>query len=640
MSNTGTSDLSTSSDADLHVEVSNLGGIEDCSVEIPRGVTVLVGENATNRTSLLRSIASALGADETGATLKTDSTDGYVRLSVGEETYNRTYERTGSHVSVGGSPFTTEPKLVDTFAVMLADNHARRAVELNGDLREVLMRPVDTDEIQRQITELKDERKTIAEKRERIESERTRLPELRNKREKLQTDLVEIESEIEELEASVSEYEIEESGAKQAEQLLEDLQDGQQELADIEDKIRHHREKLTTLQKRYAEAEEEIESLDVPVEELERLSDRIDTLKTQKRELEATINDLEAILEVNSELLKNETSVLDEPDELTGKLDPASQSVQCWTCGSSVQRDEIQERIDTLRTVVAEKRTERNEVTAEIEEVRTERNRLNEKKIELKEIENRRRELEREIKYRNEQISKLTEDAATKRDEIERLQREAEQSKEIRDSDLVDIYERLSDRQYERGRIEEEIENVENEIVKIERRVDEEAELNAREDEITEELTALRGRIESLERSAVEAFNERMAEVLDILEYENISRIWIERLVSESSDEADIELHVVREDNGSAYEDTVETLSESERKLIGFVVALAGYLVHDVHETLPIMLLDSLEAIDANRIAALLEYFAEFTPYLIAALLPEDAADVSEEYTIIRAKEF
>ena len=37
------------------------------------------------------------------------------------------------------------------------------------------------------------------------------------------------------------------------------------------------------------------------------------------------------------------------------------------------------------------------------------------------------------------------------------------------------------------------------------------------------------------------------------------------------------------------------------------------------------MLLDSLEAIDANRLAGMIEYFSEYAEYLVVALLIEDA---------------
>lgn len=60
--------------------------------------------------------------------------------------------------------------------------------------------------------------------------------------------------------------------------------------------------------------------------------------------------------------------------------------------------------------------------------------------------------------------------------------------------------------------------------------------------------------------------------------------------------------------------------------------ALAGYLVHDLHETLPFMVIDSVEALDADRIAALVEYFEEYVPYLVVALLPDDAAALNEDY--------
>lgn len=60
--------------------------------------------------------------------------------------------------------------------------------------------------------------------------------------------------------------------------------------------------------------------------------------------------------------------------------------------------------------------------------------------------------------------------------------------------------------------------------------------------------------------------------------------------------------------------------------------ALAGYLTHDVFDVLSFMLLDSLEAIDSERIAALIEYLREYTGYLLVALLPEDAVALSDEY--------
>ncbi len=68
------------------------------------------------------------------------------------------------------------------------------------------------------------------------------------------------------------------------------------------------------------------------------------------------------------------------------------------------------------------------------------------------------------------------------------------------------------------------------------------------------------------------------------------------------------------------YEDRMEHLLESEREVTRLVFALAGYLVHDV---IPFMLLDSLEVIDSNRIAELVEYFEEYIDCLVVSLLLE-----------------
>ena len=130
-----------------------------------------------------------------------------------------------------------------------------------------------------------------------------------------------------------------------------------------------------------------------------------------------------------------------------------------------------------------------------------------------------------------------------------------------------------------------------------------------------------------------------MATVLDILGYDNLERIWIEqveRTVREgrrNGTKTLFELHIVRSTQGGAtFEDTIDHLSESEREVTGLVFALAGYLVHDVYETVPFMLLDSLEAIDSERIANLIEYVADYAEFLVVALLPEDAQALDDTY--------
>ena len=154
----------------------------------------------------------------------------------------------------------------------------------------------------------------------------------------------------------------------------------------------------------------------------------------------------------------------------------------------------------------------------------------------------------------------------------------------------------------------------------------------------------MRTRIERIEKEAIDEFNEHMETVLDILEYENISRIWLERKEPSVRDgrrkvsKSTFDLHIIRQtESGVTYEDTIEHLSESEREVTGLIFALSGYLAHEVYETVPFMLLDSVEAIDSSRIATLVEYMESFCEYLVVALLPEDAAPLEETQELIGA---
>jgi uncharacterized protein YhaN len=93
---------------------------------------------------------------------------------------------------------------------------------------------------------------------------------------------------------------------------------------------------------------------------------------------------------------------------------------------------------------------------------------------------------------------------------------------------------------------------------------------------------------------------------------------------------------VVRQsEGGRAYDDTVDNLSKSEREVIGLVVALAGYLAHDVDETVPFVVVDAVEMFDADRIRGLVEHFARHTEYVVATVLPEERAVLADDYTVV-----
>jgi DNA repair exonuclease SbcCD ATPase subunit len=384
-----------------------------------------------------------------------------------------------------------------------------------------------------------------------------------------------------------------------------------------------------------------LDALDEDVEdELAAIDGEIEQLRDRKHRLGGIITDLTAIVEFNEELLESDGELPD-GSGTTRQLDARTESVECWTCGSSVERGDIGSRLDELRGLIDDHRADRNDIDGRIETLRDRQAQLREVTEKRAKLESRRRQIDAEIGRREERIAELNARESSLEGRVADLERDIAESAEVRDSDLLEKYQSVSDLEYERGRIERDLSELTERIERIEGLADERAELTERRDELREELDGLRTRVEDTERAVVAEFNERMADILELLAYDNVERIWIERTVDSQGavPDSSFELHVVRAtDDGAVYEDTVDHLSESEREVTGLIVALAGYLAHEVYETVPLVMLDSLEAIDASRIARLVEYVTETVPYLVVALLPEDAAALDDRHTRIPAE--
>ena len=286
--------------------------------------------------------------------------------------------------------------------------------------------------------------------------------------------------------------------------------------------------------------------------------------------------------------------------------------------------------------MIEEKRAERTEVQSRIEDLRGKQEELQDEIERRDELSRRLDEVSTEIAQREQKLESLRDRRNKTRQQLSSLEEFISERDALQESELMDQYQQLSELEYERGQLEEELSSVREEIGALDRLADEQEQLRAQQDEVREELEGQRTQIRDLEKNAIEAFNEHMDEILEVLDYKNIARIWIERKTGTEFDSSHggyrggsatrFELHIVREsDQVAGYEDTVTNLSESEREVIGLIIALAGYLVHNVYEVVPMMLLDSLEAVDADRIVDLVDYFGEYTSYLVVALLPEDA---------------
>ncbi|MEF8871474.1 MAG: archaea-specific SMC-related protein [Haloarculaceae archaeon] len=619
--------------------VKNIGGIQETSLQLRPGVTALVGENATNRTSLIQAIAAGLGADQ--YSLKSDSDTGKVSLTVAGETYTRELRRENGDIRAGGDPYLERSSIAELYAVLLRSNDIRSAVRESGDLRTLILAPVDTAAINQKISERVDERREVDKQLDRLDSLEEELVEKQTEQRRKQRRLEELEAQLEQKSATLDAVEDAQSGngpdTAELDETLDELNDARSKLERVSANLRGEKKSLQSLRDSKETVDQQYSSLSMPDEtRLSALEERIERLRDQKQSLDSTVTELQRVIRFNDRQLTDSDSALDQAleteqgDSAAERLDPSKTTVTCWTCGSQVERASIDEMVDKLRELEAEKTQEKNDLASRIEEVRQELDTLRSQREEITQLESKRSSLEEKIDRREENIATFEQRKETLQQRVDTLESEVESLEGSQQDELLDVQQEVSKLRFQKEQVESELDDIDATIDAIESELETREQLRERRGELSAELEELRTRIDRIESEAIEEFNTHMAALLDKLDYDNIDKIWMERTEVEvregrgKTTETQFDLHVIRENTDEeVYEDTIDHLSESEREIVGLVVALAGYIVHDIHEEVPFMLLDSVEMIDGERLVDLVSYLEQFVPYLVVVLLPD-----------------
>ena len=629
-----------------NVRIRNIGGIDSRDVTLSPGVTVLTGRNATNRTSFLRALMAGCGSD--AASLKGDADEGSVELELDGRTFTRALDRENGRVTSSGTPYLQETTTADLFAFLLASNEARQAVVTNRDLHDVIMTPVDTDAIEAEIDRLQRERKQTERELDELSSLESEQRSLETRRSELQSKIADLETKRDELAARIDDedqtVDAQRENQDELDRVLDDLQEARSELETVRFRLESERESVESLREERSDLQAELDSFEAADIDRDAVSTRIDRIRGEIEDLNTTIADLQTVIQYTEDVLGGKAGLVE--DSLGGADDGAltdqlvdAETITCWTCGSQVESAQIAETTDRLRGVRDDRRDQRADLRRELDELESDLRAAEESRERRRKVQRKLDRLEDELESRSEQIASLTADREELTEQVEQLETEASNLRGQAESDLIELHKELNEVEFSLDRARDELASVNDELDAIEAKFDRRAELETRRDELSDELEAERTRIRSLTSAAVDAFNEEMETILDHLGYGNIERVWLERVERRVREgrkkvtKTQFELHIVREsDSGTVYEDTIDHLSESEREVVGLVFALAGYLVHEVYEDVPFMLLDSLEAIDSERIAALVDHFEQYPTFLVAALLPEDAQALDAAY--------
>lgn len=309
------------------------------------------------------------------------------------------------------------------------------------------------------------------------------------------------------------------------------------------------------------------------------------------------------------------TGVLGQETDLMGE------AVDCWVCGQSAELDAIESTIDDLQELVEQDKRKKREVEPQVEEI-------DEQISEAKSAQRRVKNLEADVEDMTRKLESRRESLETKRAEFKALQDEiAEFDEEIAEleseqsSEITDLTEEIEETRVELQTVRQTIETAQGRIDTLEEQQREREEKRTRIDQLTEEINDLTDQIQNLKYHLREEFNEAMDDVVTELDFRRIERVWLD---------GNFDLVIARDVDGSVREDTLDSLAESEREVVGLVLALAGYAAFDLEEIAPILVIDTLGALDAKRTERFLEYFNGKPEYLIASVLPENAGPIGQ----------
>lgn len=600
---------------ELELVVENVGGIDETELTIGDGPTLITGENASNKTSLLQALLFALGKDD--IPIRTGTDRARVALTLDGDTVEREAARDSNGVSIEGEPLITDPddrNLFERFAALLETNPLRVAVQTTSNFESLLKEPMDIDTLE-------------AERSQKLQEKRT-----------LKSDLEELEGFDDEIDTVESELRAQREELDDLEAELDTLYE---ELPDQDDGLESLRQRRTELvsernqlETQISDIESAVERLNGTIEDLESEladiddSDEMESLRKRRTELREEVDAIDQRIDVLQSALTANREMLDADMRDVFEYEPGfnETTMECWACGQQAPTSSFEAVVDRLRDLVEQERNRRQQYEPELKEIESRIEDVKAERRRRSNLEERLWSTESKLESRVESLDQKREQLADIEAELSAVDNQLTEEKEARTEDHSEISRQIEQKRATLETKRQEIERLENRRSElIERRAERERKRKQLAT-ISDEIEELTYRIENLESELRETFNDAIDELLDALQFEDVERVWLD---------GEFDLVIARGVDGTIREDTIENLAESERGMIGLVLGLAGYLAYDVDTISPVLVLDSLGAFDADRANRLIDYFGRHADFLVAAVHPEQVEEPTERQTTL-----
>jgi predicted nucleic acid-binding Zn-ribbon protein len=560
-------------------EIRNVAGIRRGEATLEPGLNAVRALNWQGKTSFVRAIETAMGTERA---LTEGATEGGVELRTDDRRARVSLTRTDGVVVRDGDPYLDDEYdrvCAGLYAFLDDDNEVRAAVRRGENLEAVLTRPLDFEDIDSRLANLRNERRTVESELEDAREADRQLSDVERTISRLEADLADLQAERESL------LDGEEGGDTR-----EKLGEARAERSRVADRIDRVESAVDRIEAELADLRAERDGIDVPEVDVEG---ELDSARAELDRVETDIDLLRGLYSANRRIVEEGRF------DLVADVDRGllADSVDCWVCGAATDADTLESRVEALgdRLSALEERAEGyRERIADLEDQRGEAERAR----------RRRRELDREI-------ADLEGTLADRRETLDRL-RERREGLRGRIDDLAEglvdgdrLTEVSSELKYTESRLAEARERREG----LAERAGRTEALEATLSEITEEIDRLRRRKERVKQETRETFDSVIADLVERFQ----TSFETARLTSE------FDLVVARDGR----EVSLDALSEGELELIGIVAALSGYRAYGVGDRVPVLVLDGLGGLAEHNLRTLVEYLADWAEYLVFTAYPE-----------------
>jgi len=624
------------------ISATNIGGLSNLKTTISPGLNIVEEPNASGKTSFLRAISLLItppgNHKELNHLLKFDAEKGEVVFSKNGQSIKKTVSKNHNTTLVEGDDIVPEElsTMVRNFTIGGSDNEILTAIRNGQNLKSLLTDDFNMARMKARIEEKEELVETIERELTQLKNVKTKLSGLVYNRDKAEKDLEELKEKRDTLKEDLQKFS---KTAEQEDEVSQEYKDISLKVDQYNRNINQTKSLIESEKEEFAEIEKRLDKLNqsTPTQvehteadikaittKIKKLEGSLSPLRTRYENLISFVDGGQKILATFPELTNNNGS---NTDILSSLSESDTTDITCPLCSHKATINVIKEQINHYKQEITDTKAELDSSTTKIKELEQEKKDIQQKIADFnKEI--------AQIKQAKIDLADIKSSINNRENGLKRL---IEEKKELEDkkqelTGAIDSKYQKTSLQY--NSIVQEIGQVEgtlNTLTKqIESGKEEIGKIPAKEDEFSKakkELNKSKQELTDRKERLVNTFNETIKEVYSALNFDlNVYSI-------ELTPQFDIEVkRYDKKGQPTTDSQSIKTLSKSELEVIGLVVMLSGYIINDLKNVFPYIVLDELTFMDDSRLKKLVEYMETSADSIILMKLPQQNEKMGDSF--------